>query len=231
MAYKHAKRGKSMAKTPKKKTSTPAPAQEDFLSSVEKVKKVKVPFSPTMGLRTKEDVQRARKKIPFPWAMKAAGKKLLHKTDAGGVKLNVQDESEAEKVFAHMKKIRHCEYVVVQPMRKGIELIVGGKIDPQFGPIVLVGSGGIYTEVLKDVSMRICPIEKKDAEEMVRELKIYPILKGTRGQKSVKLADLTQILLGINKLMQSGKVKELDLNPVIATPKSVEGVDVRIISS
>lgn len=203
--------------------------QQDFLESVTLARRAGIPFVPTQGLWRKDDIQKTVRKIPFPWAMKAAGKKLLHKTDAGGVALDIQNERDAQKIFQRMKRIRNCEYVVVQPMRKGIELIVGGKIDPQFGPLVLVGSGGIYTEVLKDVRMRISPIGTKDAEAMIKGLAIYPILKGVRGQKGVRMSELIKIILGADKLMRSGKIAELDLNPVLATPQKVEGVDVRII--
>lgn len=176
-----------------------------------------------------KDVMGLEKKLPFPWAMKATGKNLIHKTDVGGVKLNISNSHDAMMTMHEMKKIKGCEYVIIQPMRKGVELIVGGKMDPQFGPTVLVGMGGIYTEVFKDSSVRIAPIMEKDAKEMLHELKISPILEGTRGKKGVNEKQLVQILLGVSKLMVDKQPKELDLNPVIATPESVEAVDVRII--
>jgi len=153
----------------------------------------------------------------------------LHKTDVGGVKLNIQNDTEAFAAFKFMKKIPGCEYVVVQPMKKGIEIIVGGKMDPQFGPTVLVGMGGIYTEVFKDSAVRIAPLSNTNMDEMISELKIYPILAGTRGQKSINFNDLKKILMGVSKLMSTRKIRELDLNPVIATVESVQAVDVRII--
>lgn len=209
--------------------STIAHSQRDFISSMNMVRKSGVPFILTHGVKKVSQLRSTSKKIPFPWAMKAAGKKLIHKTDVGGVKLNVQNDTEAYAAFMHMKKINGCEYVVVQPMRKGIEIIVGGKIDEQFGPTVLVGMGGIYTEVFKDSSVRVAPLSTKDMDEMIHELKIYPILAGTRGQKSINMNDLKKILMGVSKLMMSGKISELDLNPVIATSESVQAVDVRII--
>lgn len=209
--------------------NTKTVAQRDFLSSLQLVQKAGVPFSPSVGVKNESQIGSTARKIPFPWAMKAAGKKLIHKTDVGGVKLNIGNDTEAFAAFKHMKKIPGCEYVVVQPMRKGIEIIVGGKMDAQFGPTVLVGMGGIYTEVFKDSSVRIAPLSTKDMDEMIHELKIHPILEGARGQKGINFSDLKKILAGVSKLMMSGKINELDLNPVIATPERVEAVDVRII--
>lgn len=202
---------------------------KDFMSALRTTKEAGIPFVESSAIKNVNHIRSTSKKIPFPWAMKAVGKKLLHKTDVGGVKLNVQNDTEAFAAFKFMKKIPGCEYVVVQPMRKGIEIIVGGKMDPQFGPTVLVGMGGIYTEVFKDSSVRVAPLSTKDMDEMIHELKIYPILSGTRGQKGINFNDLKKILLGVSKLMSTRTIKELDLNPVIATPNTVQAVDVRII--
>ncbi|MFH0969977.1 MAG: acetate--CoA ligase family protein [Candidatus Diapherotrites archaeon] len=201
----------------------------DFLLAGKLTQKYGIPMAPMHAIRKEKDIMGIEKKIPFPWVMKAVGKKILHKTDVGGIKLNLNNSHDTLMAFHTLKKIPGCEYVVAQPMREGIEIIVGGKIDPQFGPTVLVGMGGIYTEVLKDSSVRIAPLQKEDAESMVKELKMYPILKGIRGQKKINFSDLTKIILGVSKLMQTGKIKELDLNPVLATHERVEGVDVRII--
>lgn len=214
----------------KGKTNTTQTRQKDFMTAMKDAQHAGIPFTPTTAVKKVSQIRTTSKKIPFPWAMKAVGKKLIHKTDVGGVKLNIQNETEAFAAFKHMKKIPGCEYVVVQPMKKGIEIIVGGKMDPQFGPTVLVGMGGIYTEVFKDSSVRIAPLSNADMDDMIRELKIYPILAGTRGQKSINMNDLKKILLGVSKLMSTRKISELDLNPVIATVESVQAVDVRIIS-
>ncbi len=202
----------------------------DFLSAQRMVESYKIPICPTFKAVKEKDVMGIEKKIPYPWAMKAIGKQLIHKSDAGGVKLNLRNTHEAMMAVHKLKKIKGYDYVVVQPMRKGIELIVGGKMDSQFGPTVLVGMGGIYTEVFKDSSIRIAPLNENDAREMIRELKIAPILSGVRGQKGINEKKLVQLLLGVSKLMSGKKAKELDLNPVIATPETVEAVDVRIIN-
>ncbi len=210
-------------------TPTKMISQIDFIRAQKIVQQAGIPFAPSAEVKSEKQIHSTTRKIPFPWAMKAVGKKLIHKTDVGGVKLNIQNEVEAFAAFKHMKKIPSCEYVVVQPMRKGIEIIVGGKMDAQFGPTVLVGMGGIYTEVFKDASIRIAPLSNADMDEMIHELKIHPILEGTRGQKGINFTDLKKILLGVSKLMCGEKIRELDLNPVIATQASVQAVDVRII--
>lgn len=212
-----------------KATKTKPLQQMDFLTAQKLVQSYQIPICPMHKATNEKDVMGIQKKLSFPWAMKAVGKYLIHKTDVGGVKLNVSNTHDAMMAVHELKKIKGCEYVVVEPMRKGIELIVGGKIDPQFGPTVLVGMGGIYTEVFKDSAVRIAPLTENDAKEMLHELRIHPILEGTRGKKGVNEKQLVQLILGVSKLMIKEKISELDLNPVIATPESSEAVDVRII--
>lgn len=211
------------------KTQTNTTQQLDFLRAQKLVQQYGVPVCPSVAVRTQQDLLKAEKKMSYPWAMKAVGKNLIHKSDAGGVKLNLHNSHDAMMALHDLKKIKGVEYAVAQPMRKGVELIVGGKKDPQFGPTVLVGMGGIYTEVFKDSSLRIAPIGDADIASMVQELKIFPILHGVRGQEGIHMGQLHQLLKGVSALMLKEDITELDLNPVIATPQGVEAVDVRII--
>jgi acyl-CoA synthetase (NDP forming) len=213
----------------KKKTTAKTAAQMDYFAAQKLFQSYKIPTCPMHKAVKEKDVMGLEKRLPFPWAMKATGKHLIHKTDVGGVHLNITNTHDAMMAVHTMKKIKGYGYVVIQPMRKGVELIVGGKMDPQFGPTVLVGMGGIYTEVFKDSSVRIAPITEKDAKEMLHELQISPILEGVRGRKGVNEKQLTQLLMGVSRLMVEKQPKELDLNPVIATPETAEAVDVRII--
>jgi acyl-CoA synthetase (NDP forming) len=203
--------------------------QMDFLAAQKMAQKYGISIIPTFPAHSEHDLLPLPKKIPFPWVMKAIGKTLIHKSDVGGVKLNLSNLNDATIAFHALKEIKGCEYVAVQPQRKGIELIVGGKMDPQFGPTLLLGMGGIYTEVFKDSTLRICPVSDEDIAQMIQELKIYPILRGIRGQKGIDFGKLHQLLKGVSQLMVKEGISELDLNPIIATPKSVEAVDVRII--
>ncbi|MEK6902899.1 MAG: acetate--CoA ligase family protein [archaeon] len=204
-------------------------SQMDFLSAQKLAEKYGIPMIPTHAAQRENDLMEISKKIPYPWAMKVVGKTLIHKSDIGGVKLNLQNSHDAMMAFHELRTIKGCEYVAVQPQRKGIEIIVGGKLDSQFGPTVLVGMGGIYTEVFKDSSLRVCPVNETDVREMINELKIAPILHGARGQKGINENQLVKLIMGVSKLMVEKNISELDLNPVIATPASVEAVDIRII--
>lgn len=205
------------------------PKQMDFITAQKLAEKYGIPMIPTYAAKKEKDLVAISKKITYPFAMKVVGKSLIHKSDIGGVKLNLQNSHDAMMAFHELKKIKGCEYVAVQPQRKGIEIIVGGKMDPQFGPTILVGMGGIYTEVFKDSALRIAPVTESEVREMISELKIAPILHGARGQKEINEKQLVQLIMGVSKLMVEKNITELDLNPVIATPQSVEAVDIRII--
>ncbi len=206
------------------------PTQMDFFETLTLCKKFHIPTLPTVQVKNETQLGMALEQFGFPVAMKAIGKKLIHKSDVGGVKLNVMNNHYALEVFDDFKHIPHCEAVAVQPMKKGLEIIIGGKRDPQFGPIVLVGLGGVYTEVFKDTSMRVCPITKLDAHAMLEELKIYPILMGARGQKPINIRALEETLMHVSHfMMKNANIKELDLNPVMATHAEVVAVDVRAI--
>ncbi|QQR92493.1 MAG: acetate--CoA ligase family protein [Candidatus Iainarchaeum archaeon] len=206
------------------------PTQMDFFDTLTLCKKYHIPTLPTVRVKDETQLGIALEQFGFPVAMKAIGKKLIHKSDVGGVKLNVMNNHYALEVFDHFKKIPHMESVAVQPMKKGLEIIIGGKRDPQFGPMVLVGLGGVYTEVFKDTAMRVCPITRLDAHAMLEELKIYPILMGARGQKPINMRQLEETLLNVSQFMlKNEQIKELDLNPVMATHAEVVAVDVRAI--
>ena len=120
--------------------------------------------------------------------------------------------------------------ILVQAYRPGrLELIIGGRTDPQFGPVVMLGMGGIYTEVLRDISIRICPLDVREARSMIRSLKSYPILAGARGRKPVDEEALVRILMRVSRLMEKEKPKELDLNPVLVRDDGLWAADVRVI--
>lgn len=176
------------------------------------------------------------KKLGFPLALKIQSPDIIHKTDVGGVMLGINSLEEALKAFRQVKKNARMKAkkagiqgVLVQEMKKGKEVIIGGKIDETFGPIVLFGLGGILVELLRDTSIRVCPINKNDAMEMVREIKGYRLLKGFRGEKAVNFKALEDLLLKAGNLMMHEKIKELDLNPVMADEKNALVVDARII--
>jgi acyl-CoA synthetase (NDP forming) len=174
----------------------------------------------------------------FPVALKIASPDIVHKSDSGGVKLSLNRVSEVKAAYKEiLEGVREknseasIQGVSVQRMAKpGIEVIVGASKDPQFGPVIMFGLGGIFVEVLKDVSFRIIPLGQKDALEMIEELKGYPLLKGYRGKEPADIPALTAIILKISGVMEEHpEIKELEINPVLAYPKGALAVDARVI--
>ena len=180
--------------------------------------------------KDEKQMEIALKKVGFPCVMKVSGD-ILHKTDVNGVRNNIESVEEARKNFNELIKIKGAEKVLVQQMVKGYELIVGGKKDPQFNRVVALGAGGVFTEFMKDVSFRIVPISKGDAEEMLNEVKFSDlILKGFRGQKPADADSIVSTIMAVSKIMERyPKIKELDINPLFATPTRAIATDVRII--
>ncbi|VVB66572.1 Acetate--CoA ligase [ADP-forming] I subunit beta [Candidatus Gugararchaeum adminiculabundum] len=205
----------------------------DLIKTLALLKKYKIPLAEMTVARSKSEAVSAAKKLGYPVALKIYSKEILHKTDIGGVKLKLQDAAQVGAAYDEIMqavKGKSVEGVLVQKMAaKGLELIIGGKIDAQFGPLVLFGLGGIYVEVLRDVSLRICPITEDDAREMVSEIKGRALLDGARGRKPVDKLALQKMLVNVSKMLYNEKIKELDFNPVIAYEKGCMAVDVRII--
>jgi len=173
---------------------------------------------------------KAAKKISFPLVLKIASKKILHKSDVNGVRVNIKDEKELEKAFNELKKIKNFEGVMVQEYIEGKFVITGLKKDPTFGHVIAFGLGGIFTEIIKDVSFRVCPITKKEAIEMIKEIKAYKILNGTRGEKPVNFYSILRVLLALSELSKKFKdIQELDINPLIVNEKNAKIVDARIV--
>ena len=184
-------------------------------------------------------VQAARD-IGFPVVLKVVSPQITHKTDVGGVKLDLKSPEEVAAAFDEiMAAARRAapdaaiDGVSVQQMaRPGIEVIVGVSTDPQVGPVIMFGLGGVLVEVLKDVSFRIIPIAPRDARQMIREIKGFPLLEGYRGQDPADLAALESLLLRVSEFVeQQPEVSELDLNPVFAYKDGALAVDARIVLS
>jgi len=187
---------------------------------------------------SKEEAISVSQKLGFPVVLKIASPDIVHKSDAGGVKLGLKTAKQVGKAYDDILKAVRQKYpeakihgVAVQKMaRPGVEVIIGMSKDAQFGPVLMFGLGGILVEVLKDVSFRIVPIAKRDAAEMVREIKGYPLLEGYRGQEAVDVSYLEELLLKVSDFAeQNPEVKELDLNPVFAYSDGAIAVDARVI--
>jgi acetate---CoA ligase (ADP-forming) subunit beta len=176
--------------------------------------------------------------IGFPIVLKIASPDIVHKSDAGGVKVGLKNKTEVEKAYGEIitaakEKFPKAkiEGVAVQKMaRPGIEIIVGMFKDAQFGPVIMFGLGGIFVEVLKDISFRLIPIARRDAAEMIKEIKGYPLLKGYRGMEPAYLPSLEDILLKVSDFVErTPEIKEIDLNPIFAYKDSALAVDARIV--
>lgn len=177
------------------------------------------------------------KKMGFPLVMKVVSPQILHKTDVGGVKVGLEKPAEVKKTFADMhgrlsKSDAEIKGILLEKMvPKGVELIVGIQNDPQFGPVIMVGMGGIMTEVMKDVAFRMLPITASDARSMLNELRGSALLKGFRGSEAIDTKMVAKMLVKIGKMATDNAdyINSIDFNPVVVYPKSYYVVDAKII--
>jgi acyl-CoA synthetase (NDP forming) len=188
--------------------------------------------------KTQKEAVSLSRKMGFPVALKITSPDVIHKSDSGGVKLSLNNVTEVKKAYDEILKKVKKQYpnavvhgVSVQKMaRPGTEVIVGTSKDPQFGSVIMFGLGGVFVELLKDVSFRVIPVERKDAQEMINEIKGYPILEGYRGKDPADISALVEIILKISKLIEENPhIKELELNPIFAYRDKAVAVDARII--
>lgn len=209
---------------------------EELSKSILKTYGVKVP--PFALVTSAEEAVKQAKKIGFPLVMKVVSPQILHKTDVGGVKVGLDNVNDVKKTFKDMygrlskKKGVEVKGILLEKMvPKGVELIVGIQNDPQFGPVIMVGLGGIMTEIMKDVAFRMLPISPSDAKSMLNELKGSKLLKGFRGSESIDTNMVAKMLVQIGKLgvENADYINSIDFNPVVVYPKSHFVVDAKII--
>ena len=188
--------------------------------------------------KDKAEARSIAKDMGYPIVLKIVSPDIIHKSDVGGVKLGLQDDAAIgaayDEIIAAAKKASpnaNVHGVSVQPMAKqGIEIILGMSKDPQFGPVLMFGLGGIFVEVLKDVAFRIVPLTPRDASQMVREIKGFPVLEGYRGQDAADLAKIEEAIMALSAYVdQRPEIKELDLNPCFAYKDGITAVDARIV--
>ena len=209
---------------------------EELSKTILKTYGVKVP--PFALVTSAEEAAKQAKKIGFPLVMKVVSPQILHKTDVGGVKVGIDNVNDVKKTFKDMygrlskKKGVEVKGILLEKMvPKGIELIVGIQNDPQFGPVIMVGLGGIMTEVMKDVAFRMLPISTSDAKSMLNELKGAQLLKGFRGSEAIDTNMVAKMLVQIGKLgvENADYINSIDFNPVVVYPKSHFVVDAKIL--
>ena len=199
-----------------------------------------IPTAVGVPAATMGEARAAAEQMGYPVAIKVISEQISHKSDVGGVQLNLRNGPAVEEAFEDMlRRIRQfypeakIDGVLVQPMvTGGQELILGGRQDPNFGPVVLAGLGGIFVEVLEEVSLRVAPITPKEAREMIDELRGAPILKGARGHKPSDIASVSEALLRLSQLMiDFPEIGELDINPlrVFQENNGCRALDARIM--
>lgn len=187
----------------------------------------KIPFVKEVISTNKDEILFAACEMGYPVVVKVVGP--IHKSDIGGVSLNVKSEKHLAVEFDHMMSLPGAVAVQIQPMLSGKELFIGAKYEPKFGHVVLCGLGGIFVEVLEDFSSGLAPLSYDEAFSMIHSLKSYKIFKGTRGQKGINEEQFADIIVKLSGLLRfTTEIKELDFNPLIATPQGITVVDARI---
>ena len=196
------------------------------------IKSAGVEVVPSVLAKTRDEAFQMAEKIGFPVVMKGCSAELAHKTESGMVKLNVGNSEEAARVFDELTaKMKNLDGVLIEKMVKGSrEFVIGLSRDPQFGPCVMFGLGGIFTEALKDVTFRVAPLSKEDALEMIDEIKTKKMLGEFRGSPAVDREALAKALVGIGELgMSCESIAEIDINPLIICGDKPVAVDALVV--
>jgi len=187
-----------------------------------------IPTVPEFVSADKDEVAAFAEKCGFPVVAKVVGP--VHKSDVGGVALNIRSKEVLSAEFDRMMQIPDAKAIMVQKMIKGTELFIGAKYEPRFGHVVLCGLGGIFVEVLKDVSSGLAPLSMEEAENMIHSLRGYKILQGTRGQRGINQRKYAEIIVRLSTLLRfATEIKEMDINPLLADEQDVIAVDARIL--
>jgi len=192
-----------------------------------------IPVAREMLVHTGEDLNKAAHEIGYPIVLKGCSANISHKTEKGLIRVDIRNIAEARTAFAeitsHMNGAEDA--VLVQEMVHGQrELVVGLIRDPQFGPCVMFGLGGIFTEILEDTSFRIAPLEKRDALEMMQEIKGHKILDAIRGMEAADLDMLSEIIVTVGQIgIENEKIKEIDINPLIISESRPVAVDALVV--
>jgi len=208
------------------------------IEAKELLRQAGIPVIETKLARTKSEAMRIARELGFPVVMKIVSPDAVHKSDVGGVKLNITSAAQAGRAYSEIiaslqAKIpdARIEGVSVQKMAPpGVEIIIGMSRDPQFGPVIMFGLGGIFVELLKDVSFRLVPVSPLDAAEMIQEIRARKMLEGFRGLPAVHIPTLEKLIVRVSDFIESHPdIVELDINPLIARGKDIVAVDARIV--
>jgi acyl-CoA synthetase (NDP forming) len=216
-------------------------AGRTLLSEVESkqlLEEAGIPVVPTRLATSRAEAVRIAEEIGLPAVLKVLSPDVTHKSDVGGVKVGLETADQVRSAYDSIMSSTSAaaptasiEGVSVQSMAEpGVEVIVGATRDPQFGHVVMFGLGGVLVEMLRDVSMRLVPVEQRDARAMIREIKGLPLLQGYRQYPPCDLDSLEEVILGLSRFLEEHpEVRELDLNPVLCYPKGLVAVDARVV--
>ena len=187
-----------------------------------------IPMVPELVSTSKDELSAFAGKVGYPVVAKVVGP--VHKSDVGGVALNIRSKEVLNAEFDRMMQIPEATAVMVQKMIKGVELFIGAKYEERFGHVMLCGLGGIFVEALRDVSSGLAPLSYEEAYSMIRSLRAYKILKGTRGQQGINERRYAEIIVRLSTLLRfATEIKEIDINPLLADADNVTAVDARIL--
>ena len=197
-----------------------------------------IPLADHRLVRNLSEALEAASSIGYPVTLKTASLRIVHKTEAGGVVLNLRGPAELKAAFSEMEtRIRQPVpgtekegFIVQRMVPGGLEVLLGAKRDPQFGPVIIFGAGGIYTELWKDIAYGLAPLSREEAEQMIRKTKVYEIIKGFRGREPLDETLLVKMLLRLSQLMDAfPEIREMEINPFVVFPLGGVAVDVRVI--
>jgi succinyl-CoA synthetase beta subunit len=179
-----------------------------------------------------EEARAKAQEIGYPVVAKVVSPRVIHKSDVGGVIVNIGNDDDLGTAFSRLSALEGFQGMLVEEMLpRGVELIVGATIDFQFGPVILVGLGGTSAEVYKDTALRLAPLEQKDVVSMIKQLKAHPLLEGYRGAEPVNMEELTRVMVGFSELVMDmeERIESVDLNPVICRGDKCIIADARIM--
>jgi acetyl-CoA synthetase (ADP-forming) len=197
------------------------------------LKKYDIPVPPYIIVQSAKELADRKDELQYPVVVKVISNEIVHKTEAGAVRLNILNHSslvdvikEFEKRFGTVAK----GFLIQKMVDKGVELTIGGVRDPVFGPLVMFGSGGIFIELFKDVSFRLAPVDRQEALDLIKETKVYRLLQGFRGLPKVDIYKVVNLIIKVSNLIWDNKnISELDINPLIVGDDFAYAVDVRIV--
>jgi acyl-CoA synthetase (NDP forming) len=180
---------------------------------------------------TSEEAIRCAQEIGYPIVMKVVSPRVVHKADMDGVAVGINRDEDVTETFSRFSRIDGFAGVLVEEMISGVELMVGAKIDYQFGPIILLGMGGTGVEIYRDIALRMAPLRPRDVESMIRGLKAGPLLEGYRGSEPISLSELTRLVVTFSDLVMDLEdfIESIDLNPVMCSSTKCIVADARIM--